>query len=697
MTVPSESAALEDPRKGLPTRLAIALSAATTLTLTDLAASWLYGITPPIDLSLIATGIPIFAGLALVVCLCGGIVCGIFLRRSNDPARAFAHTALGLSAAFLIVRLAYADYIHGNLPSANIFDARVSIALLALGALTLIGYALHRSGALSSRIASHLFRASSIGLVYAIPMLLAFALSIVAYNHIDLDSMRSGLLKSIILAFAVSALTFLVFRSIPPTRPVIAIISILTCAFIILAPAVATLLPAGNALTRSKWPQQHILLLTVDTLRADALSSNSADAPETPAMDALASDGIRFTNAHSPSSWTVPALASIMTGLSPLTHDTRGLGGIDDACLTLAEIFVQRGYFTGAIGMNPQFHPGGRNMEQGFARYRWFPRLDASDSSFGTMILRKIFPKRWPLEADTTTLVDQAIRWYQSNATQRTFLWLHIFDPHLPYTPPSRYLTERPEGTPTSEGFDPTHFNVTMMRFDDQTPEAERESIRDFYRAEVRYVDDEIGRLVKFLKDNNLYDDMLIAFTADHGEELWEHGGFAHGHTLHAEVIRVPMIVKPPNFSNPVAIEEPVSTINILPTLLNLCGIDLSDLTADGSSLVPMWSPGAESNPQPIFIADTLFAGDQRSVIHEGYKLIVKPDQNESELYNLASDPGEYENLIDSDPERAQQLRDLLNDFEARAAIQRDALGISTFDAQFNKKAIDQLRSLGYF
>jgi len=383
-----------------------------------------------------------------------------------------------------------------------------------------------------------------------------------------------------------------------------------------------------------------------------------------------------------------------MTGLSPSVHMTIRRGSkLQDRLLTLAEYMLDAGYFTAAIGSNPGLSSW-RNISQGFIEYNFFPKPLIS-SSFGARILGRLLPKQFRSEASTHDLTELACSWLKENHNKDFFLWLHYFDPHLPYAPPPDFIKK--SAPPPAIG---TSFSkMKDVRGGYFVPSlAEREWIRELYRSEVRYVDKSFGTLLDTLKRLELYDESLIIFTSDHGEEFWEHGGFEHGHTLYNEVLWVPLMIKLPLSASRGEIDKLVTTESIMPTILDICRIDYDSNYLSARSLSTLW----EMNPnvfeeKPIVSTGVIYYEDRESVLFEGLKYIRSLLTNHEELYDLARDHKEQTCNLSSFTDKVQRARSILREHSERAKRLREHFGIiNTEEVRLDNETIRKLKSLGY-
>jgi len=307
-------------------------------------------------------------------------------------------------------------------------------------------------------------------------------------------------------------------------------------------------------------PPRHLVLVTLDTLRADHLSAYGHDRPTSPALSALAERGVRFDDAIAQSVATPPSHASILTGKNPPRHGLRKLSGeaLAPEQTTLAEVLSAHGFTTAAfVGAIPLLRS--RGLDQGFTLYE-------EDLPEG-MIERRAGETNQHVHA-----------WLASRPPGRLFLWVHYFDPHYPYSPPRAYqmrfagrlvgrkalanpINANPETTRESEASRPGAEKIATMK--------------DLYDAEVRYTDDSLGELFAMLGEAGILQDAVIAVVADHGESLGEHGYYFGHWGVFWENARVPMILAHPDGRHGGRrIAEMVRTVDLMPTLLAWLGID---------------------------------------------------------------------------------------------------------------------------
>ena len=368
-----------------------------------------------------------------------------------------------------------------------------------------------------------------------------------------------------------------------------------------------------------------VILIAVDTLRADRLSCYGYERPTSPALDRLAEDGVLFDQARSNCNWTCPSFASIFTGLVPSRHGVSSYGPatpLPDELVTLAEHFQSRGWSTRSIAYKVPLFDG--NYEQGFDEAFNVPR----DVIRGEENLAR------------------ALEWLETHRGGPSFLFLHFNDPHQPFVHPEpldRAFGAAQDGAPTG------------VPGGGQGSEQERFS--NLYDGAIAYVDSCIGRFLDALRERGLYDDATIAFVADHGEQFWEHGRFGHGgDDLYDEIVRVPLIVKPPaeTFEPGRVLAADVSAFDVMPTLLELGGVAVP-AGLDARSLAPLIGGVEESLRRPV-VTETSQRG--LALVDRGFKYVLLSGGRES-LYDLREDPLELRDVAADRPDEIARLRAL--------------------------------------
>jgi len=412
-------------------------------------------------------------------------------------------------------------------------------------------------------------------------------------------------------------------------------------------------LAAGASVAREPVPDKTarpgVFLITIDTLRADHVHCYGYDRIRTPALDLLAKQGIRFTQAFTPSPITNSSHASIMTGLLPSSHGVSDFGVPLTAIYpTLAELLAKGGYrtaaFIGAVILDSKnLAPG---LDRGFEFYDNFPELTTTKSRWGRI-------ERRGMEVE-----QRAESWLNAHPAGAHFVWVHFYDPHDPYEPP------------------PPYSDVYKDRL---------------YDGEIAYADSALGHFLAYLKKQGWYEGALIVVVGDHGEGLGEHHEDTHGILLYDSTTHVPLIVKLPEERDAGrTVDAQVRTTDIMPTILGLLGV-AAPASLDGDSLEPFLN-GVEAAPRTVF-GETEYPlrfgwAPLRSIRKEGFKFIEAP---KPELYDLRADPGELRNHYEPWDGTVQKLRRVLAELSAKSP----APGKSSPGA-VSLSTIDELHALGY-
>ncbi len=451
--------------------------------------------------------------------------------------------------------------------------------------------------------------------------------------------------------------------------------------------------------TAKAGPQQikHIILLTIDTLRADFISCYNSDYTRTPNIDSIAEDGIRFENAMATSPWTLPSFASLFTGLSPDVHMTTKLNHrLPDSLETIAEVMQENGYRTATVGLNKVLTDNYGTL-QGFQQRCFFPKSSRGES-YAADLLRLLFKNTFSEKATTTDLTDYTIGWLKKHADEDFFLWLHYYDPHLPYSPPKAFQPTLELEQNIGDVLDEEE--RISIRSGTLVPDAvEREWIRQLYIGEIHYVDDNIGRLLAVLDDLGIYEECLIVVLSDHGEEFWEHQGFAHGHTLYQELLHIPLIIKLPGARYAQSrVEQRVSLERVKPTLLDLCGID-SHPELYKTSLAPLWEEkSGKHEDEIIFATGMLFYEEQRALLFDDFKYIQYMISDKELAYDLKKDPFEEWSVAERQEKKTELAKKILQGHQQVAKELRRQLGLGDESSirSLDKETLEILKSIGY-
>jgi arylsulfatase A-like enzyme/Tfp pilus assembly protein PilF len=390
-----------------------------------------------------------------------------------------------------------------------------------------------------------------------------------------------------------------------------------------------------------------VVVISIDTLRADAVSSYGAVTGSTPNIDQLAAEGTRFGACVSPAPLTFPSHATLLTGLHPLEHGVliNSLNALDPGIVTLAERLKQAGWSTGAVVasgiLNRQY-----GLAQGFDEYR--------DNYFATSLT--LDDDSLVAEADAAAATDQALAWMEEQRGDTPFfLFLHYIDPHSPYR--------------------------TRAPYDQQFADSP-------YLAEVAYTDAQIGRVIEYLRSSDLARRTLVVVTADHGESLGAHGEATHGFFLYDTVIRVPLVMRGPRVPQGQVVESTVGLIDVTPTILALLDLP-ADPSLPGRALIG--APPADHPYVSVSYAPSLIHrwSPQWSLSRAAEKFILSPVR---EYYRKQEDPREQVNRFGLDADRDAELERELQQI-AGAYLERHR---KTARLSLDPEQERQLAALGY-
>jgi arylsulfatase A-like enzyme len=509
----------------------------------------------------------------------------------------------------------------------------------------------------------------------------------------------------------------------------------------------------GHA-TASGGEGYNVLLLTVDTLRKDHLSYDGYFRPTSPFLDKFSREGVSFENAYSATSHTLPSLGSILTAKYPMHHGVRNNSAyaLADTNLTIAEVFKRHGYVTGAVVENGALRPS-RNYDQGFDYYGEAYYISSVKYDIpGLIVLNRIskfFGEKLFISPGGEAYhgTNMAIRFLKKNKDKKFFCWVHYIDPHLPYAPPRGYDNRFCK---RQRRFAAENFTIgkDLRKYELNLPPSPGvvEKINALYDGDVLYTDRQIGRLLEALEKMNLTSKTLIIFSSDHGESLGDHYYYVgHGRLVYNANIAVPLVIRFPDLRHKGIIKEPVSNVNIMPTILDFLGWNQEVFPGviDGVSLMPLIREGKREhlplvrsqsgvpwsfdpklfdqmetggvNPLKTVAAklavDTRFGMEAslreqielklRTVIKGNWKLIYVPVKDSTsptgqrhyyELYDISSDWGEKYDLFASQPE---VFRELKSEIESWCAADTGSC-IFAETIEMDKEDLEALKALGY-
>jgi len=409
--------------------------------------------------------------------------------------------------------------------------------------------------------------------------------------------------------------------------------------------------PERAPTTAGSGPAANLLLITLDTTRADHLSAYGGTQAEVPNLDRLARAGVRFDLAFAPTPITLPSHASLLTGLYPTAHGVRNNGTfrLEDEAFTLAEALTATGVHTAAV-IGSQILSSRYGLDQGFDLY--------DDALPPPETVKTLYVERRAAE-----VADRALGWLGARDSERWFLWLHFFDPHWEYAPPEPFRT----------------------RYADSP-----------YDGEIAYVDQELGRVLDYLRDRGWLDRTAIIVAGDHGESLGEHGESSHGLFVYDATMRVPLLMRHPG-TLPAGrqVDSLVRLVDVFPTALELLGVPYDAGAVHGKSLLPL-AAGEAEDARTAWLESwpprLNYGWSELSAVRDrDWKYIRAP---RPELYALGPDPGEEDDQATVDPERVEEYRARLEQIEA--AITPGAGGSLSSEQEPDYRTRRALESLGY-
>jgi arylsulfatase A-like enzyme/cytochrome c-type biogenesis protein CcmH/NrfG len=421
-------------------------------------------------------------------------------------------------------------------------------------------------------------------------------------------------------------------------------------AFLLLALTLGPAARSAVASPKAARPATNVVVITIDTLRADHLGCYGYKQIRTPNIDALAAAGVRFERAYTPVPITLPSHTVIFTGTYPTfsgMHDFSA-NRLGPSQATLASILKEHGYATGAVVasavLDSRF-----GLDRGFDFYYdhfEFNRLQEANLD--------------EMERPGNLVADQVLGWLGKNSNAPFFLWMHLYDPHFPYRPPAPY-SEEYKSHP--------------------------------YDGEIAFADEQVGRVIRFLKDGHLLQNTLVVLSGDHGEGLGEHGEQTHGFFIYNSTLHVPLIFRLPGEGTGKTAPEPVSLADILPTVLQVLNIPVP-AEVQGQSLTPILAGTSPTQPRSLY-SETFLPrlhfnwSELRGIEMERYHFIDAP---KPELYDLTKDPNELENLYSQKNAVATELRTKLT-----AMIREYTPGTELAEKTgLDPALMERLKSLGY-
>ncbi|UCD58673.1 MAG: sulfatase [Candidatus Hydrogenedentota bacterium] len=436
----------------------------------------------------------------------------------------------------------------------------------------------------------------------------------------------------------------------------------------------------------------NVVVLLVDMLRRDHLGCYGYERETSPFIDEMAREGIKFNNAFAPCSWTLPSVASVFTGLYPTMNGVRTeADALPSSWATMAEAFRENGYSTAAFITSPYLKKI-YNLDQGFGWYddrllkRTFLHLAYESTSHLRIIPRSIYSTKrllqvpvptpdeeefnrwWSKKLNAENVNERVLKWVEKNRRGPVFLYIHYIDVHGPYRDPHPYM---------------------------KYPTTEEEAMVNLYDGAIRFVDEQIKRLMDALKELKVYDNSLIIFTSDHGQEFLDHNGTGHGGTLYEEQLRIPLIIFPSRIvPGQREIDAPVGLIDLFPTFddwLSL-GFPRDDLAVSLKNAI-LTSDDTEIRTRKLLFGETDLRDSIRCVLLENrWKYIESTAKGTQELYDLLEDPAEQENLLPEHSALSRNLKDTLD--KEYATFQEKAAKASK--VHLDEWTRQSLKAMGY-
>jgi arylsulfatase A-like enzyme len=421
-----------------------------------------------------------------------------------------------------------------------------------------------------------------------------------------------------------------------------------------------------------------IVLIVVDTLRADHLGAYGYARPASPHLDAWSRRGRLYDHAYATAPWTLPSFGSLFTGQLPSRHGAglrrmrqEGIAEflvLDPALPTLAGRLQRGGYTTGAL-MNNVF------LDRRFGVQRGFGSVDYAREKDGHRPAREV--------------VRRALAWIDAQKSQRFFLLVHMMDPHMPYDPPAdvrgRFTAccETKLSLPVRDGGD-------IRRELPDLSAQDRDFVAAAYDEEILGLDEQLDVLLRGLEQRGVLDAGLVVLTADHGEELFEHGSFEHGHAMWEELLHVPLIFWGRDVL-PGREGGRLSLVDLMPTLLEAVGLRVPE-DLEGVSAWPNLVREAPLRQRTLFAETVLYGPDRRVAMLGPYKLESLPDAGWRRLFDLRDEPREVRNVGAEHPRLAKRLLRRMNHHLEQLAAERPPQKPASIDAEMRAK----LKALGY-
>ncbi len=444
------------------------------------------------------------------------------------------------------------------------------------------------------------------------------------------------------------------------------------------------LIPVQRPMERTR-EAKNVVVLLIDTLRADKMKPwNPRSRVQTPTIDRLAGEGTVFELAHSPENWTKPSVASVLTGLYPITHGARQSESVlGQGALMISEHMKSNGFTTGSFLANG-YVSDRFGFAQGWDHYTNYIREGKN--------------------TDASNVFTEAGNWIEQNKDRRFFAYIQTIDPHVPYDPPDEYLrmydareyTGPVAARMTPDLLEKAKRNPPAVTFTDR----DVERLEALHDGEISQHDHELGKFIERLSRLGIWDDTLLVITSDHGEEFRDHGSWGHGHSVYEELLHVPLLFRMPGvIPEGRRVKQAVGTLSIPATVTDLAKVPAMP-NLEGPSLVPYIDGNIAPRP-PVAFSD--FMDDRRVITAGRYKMIVRGNLTVS-MFDIEADPRERTQLdMSARPIAARYCRILLGQFlratnraQWLEAVQGRGAQVDSAASELDDTTREQLRQIGY-